>query len=209
MTAITGRRTYTEDELQNALQDILSGKLGTRRAAVLYGIPRSTLRNKVYKLAIEQKREANLSAVAPVLTDLDDDEKDCSGAEEEKEIERTLSTLPSEDILRLASGPDLTAFQKLVKTDDSYSRDSSSETPAVDQPPSMNIKSTTPAFPANVMDPNILLQGLLISGALSGFANNKVMENATLGMLPEFIRNILLHNELLKSSEGKKRYQCA
>ena len=41
------KRTYTEDELQAALADIQSGKLGTRRAAVIYGIPRSTLRNKV------------------------------------------------------------------------------------------------------------------------------------------------------------------
>ncbi|XP_028028086.1 mushroom body large-type Kenyon cell-specific protein 1 isoform X1 [Bombyx mandarina] len=48
----TGRRTYTEDELQSALRDIQSGRLGTRRAAVLYGIPRSTLRNKVNKFGL-------------------------------------------------------------------------------------------------------------------------------------------------------------
>ncbi|XP_047525367.1 mushroom body large-type Kenyon cell-specific protein 1 isoform X1 [Pieris napi] len=42
------RRNYTEDDLQSALRDIQSG-LGTRRAAALYGIPRSTLRNKVNK----------------------------------------------------------------------------------------------------------------------------------------------------------------
>ena len=36
--------------MNQALEDILLGKLGTRRAAVIYGIPRSTLRNKVYKL---------------------------------------------------------------------------------------------------------------------------------------------------------------
>ncbi|RWS15376.1 mushroom body large-type Kenyon cell-specific protein 1-like protein, partial [Dinothrombium tinctorium] len=47
----TWKRTYTEEELQAALEDIQSGKLGTRRAAVIYGIPRSTLRNKVYKLS--------------------------------------------------------------------------------------------------------------------------------------------------------------
>ncbi|CAO1438115.1 unnamed protein product, partial [Diamesa serratosioi] len=56
ISTVPGRRSYTEEELNNALQDILSGKLGTRRAAVLYGIPRSTLRNKVYKLALEQKQ---------------------------------------------------------------------------------------------------------------------------------------------------------
>nr|BCX71440.1 E93 protein [Pseudothemis zonata] len=56
MSALGGRRTYTEEELQAALRDIQSGKLGTRRAAVIYGIPRSTLRNKVYKLAMERER---------------------------------------------------------------------------------------------------------------------------------------------------------
>lgn len=50
MSPMSGRRTYTEDELQAALRDIQSGKLGTRRAAVIYGIPRSTLRNKVSSL---------------------------------------------------------------------------------------------------------------------------------------------------------------
>lgn len=58
----SGRRTYTEEELQAALRDIQSGKLGTRRAAVIYGIPRSTLRNKVYKLAMERERDASLTS---------------------------------------------------------------------------------------------------------------------------------------------------
>lgn len=44
------KRNYSQAKLERALDDILSGKLGTRRAAVIYGIPRSTLRNKVYKL---------------------------------------------------------------------------------------------------------------------------------------------------------------
>ncbi|XP_072934024.1 uncharacterized protein [Epargyreus clarus] len=46
------RRAYTDDELQSALRDIQSGRLGTRRAAVVYGIPRSTLRNKVNKFGL-------------------------------------------------------------------------------------------------------------------------------------------------------------
>lgn len=46
----TWKRSYTEESLYRALEDIISGQLGTRRAAVIYGIPRSTLRNKVYKL---------------------------------------------------------------------------------------------------------------------------------------------------------------
>ncbi|XP_041985117.1 mushroom body large-type Kenyon cell-specific protein 1 isoform X2 [Aricia agestis] len=47
-----GGRAYTEDELNAALRDIQSGRLGTRRAAVVYGIPRSTLRNKVNKFGL-------------------------------------------------------------------------------------------------------------------------------------------------------------
>jgi len=64
-TTSTWKRTYTEEELQAALRDIQSGKLGTRRAAVIYGIPRSTLRNKVYKLALDRsngKRKVNPSS---------------------------------------------------------------------------------------------------------------------------------------------------
>jgi hypothetical protein len=45
-----GKKAYTEEELQAAVSDIRSGKIGTRRAAVLYGIPRSTLRNKIFKM---------------------------------------------------------------------------------------------------------------------------------------------------------------
>ncbi|KAJ2941576.1 hypothetical protein O0L34_g14629 [Tuta absoluta] len=52
------RRTYTDDELQSALRDIASGKLGTRRAAVVYGIPRSTLRNKVNKFGLADHHDS-------------------------------------------------------------------------------------------------------------------------------------------------------
>ncbi|XP_064465940.1 mushroom body large-type Kenyon cell-specific protein 1-like [Ornithodoros turicata] len=58
------KRSYTEEELQAALRDIQSGKLGTRRAAVIYGIPRSTLRNKVYKLALERRAGRKVATVS-------------------------------------------------------------------------------------------------------------------------------------------------
>lgn len=70
-TTSTWKRTYTEDELQAALRDIQSGKLGTRRAAVIYGIPRSTLRNKVYKMALDRtngKRKTNNTASSSTTT---------------------------------------------------------------------------------------------------------------------------------------------
>ncbi|XP_043469410.1 mushroom body large-type Kenyon cell-specific protein 1 isoform X2 [Leptopilina heterotoma] len=134
-----GRRTYTEEELQAALRDIQSGKLGTRRAAVIYGIPRSTLRNKVYKLAMERERDASLSntishshesgvpATITITTTTtttttsnstqnastttppsqvdEPDEKELSGAEEEKEVEKALlkPLLSIEDLVRFSS----------------------------------------------------------------------------------------------------------
>lgn len=107
MSAVAGRRTYTEDELQAALRDIQSGKLGTRRAAVIYGIPRSTLRNKVYKLALERERESHLNSSTPMKLDEEevmDDDKELSGAEEEKEVEKALQgpLLTMADLFRFA-----------------------------------------------------------------------------------------------------------
>ncbi|KAH9500972.1 hypothetical protein Btru_069371 [Bulinus truncatus] len=43
------RQSYTEEDLGLAVADIKSGRLGTRRAAMIYGIPRSTLRSKMVK----------------------------------------------------------------------------------------------------------------------------------------------------------------
>lgn len=107
MSAVAGRRTYTEDELQAALRDIQSGKLGTRRAAVIYGIPRSTLRNKVYKLALERERESHLSTSSIKLDDEEmmDEDKELSGAEEEKEVEKALEgpLITVDDILRFST----------------------------------------------------------------------------------------------------------
>ncbi|XP_071050001.1 mushroom body large-type Kenyon cell-specific protein 1 isoform X2 [Onthophagus taurus] len=118
MPPVVGRRTYTEDELQAALRDIQSGKLGTRRAAVIYGIPRSTLRNKVYKLALERERESHLNPVTLKLDEDDpmDEDKDLSGAEEEKEVEKALKgpLISIEDILRLSNLNSTEALQRNV-----------------------------------------------------------------------------------------------
>ncbi|KAL1137661.1 hypothetical protein AAG570_009357, partial [Ranatra chinensis] len=94
---VAARRTYTEDELQAALRDIQSGKLGTRRAAVIYGIPRSTLRNKVYKLS-QERRDVDSASKD------EDDDDDLSGAEEEREVEKMMMKplLSMDDLVRLA-----------------------------------------------------------------------------------------------------------
>lgn len=119
MSAVAGRRSYTEDELQAALRDIQSGKLGTRRAAVIYGIPRSTLRNKVYKLALERERESHLNSAAGIKLDEDDamdDDKELSGAEEEKEVEKALQAplLSMADILRFSALDNQEALKTLL-----------------------------------------------------------------------------------------------
>ena len=49
-----GKKVYTEGDLAAAISEIKNGKLGTRRAASLYGIPRSTLRNKVPRMDIDE-----------------------------------------------------------------------------------------------------------------------------------------------------------
>ncbi|KAK9736544.1 CENP-B N-terminal DNA-binding domain [Popillia japonica] len=120
MPTVAGRRTYTEDELQAALRDIQSGKLGTRRAAVIYGIPRSTLRNKVYKLALEKERESHLNPLGPLKIEEDeamDDDKELSGAEEEKEVEKALRAplLSIDDIVRLSNIENPDALRSLLK----------------------------------------------------------------------------------------------
>ncbi|KAJ1347502.1 hypothetical protein KIN20_002572 [Parelaphostrongylus tenuis] len=57
------KRNYSQFDLTAAVNDIRCGRLGTRRASVVYGIPRSTLRNKIYKLeaAEEQAGQAPIS----------------------------------------------------------------------------------------------------------------------------------------------------
>ncbi len=128
---MTGRRTYTEEELQLALRDIQNGILGTRRAAVIYGIPRSTLRNKVYKLQLEKERD-NTPVLQSLTTedrrietetdvpsdereeledrdnenedDDDDVDKDLSATEEDKDVEKSFvkPTFTVEDLIRFS-----------------------------------------------------------------------------------------------------------
>ncbi|KIH57561.1 helix-turn-helix protein [Ancylostoma duodenale] len=56
------KRNYSQVDLTAAVNDIRCGRLGTRRASVVYGIPRSTLRNKIYKLEAAEE----LAGQAPI-----------------------------------------------------------------------------------------------------------------------------------------------
>ncbi|XP_021914483.1 mushroom body large-type Kenyon cell-specific protein 1 isoform X2 [Zootermopsis nevadensis] len=176
MSTVAGRRTYTEEELQAALRDIQSGKLGTRRAAVIYGIPRSTLRNKVYKLALERERDSHLvltnntatvgqgaeTPIVPKTEPLHDeeDEKELSGAEEEREVEKALRKplLSLEDLVRLsvfgagkgliASDPLRTLLQHGRFLEDGLHRHATVNEDGEDG----SSPSVFPGFPQNILD---------------------------------------------------------
>lgn len=64
------RRPYTETELAAAVRAICFDRLGTRRAASVYGIPRSTLRNKICKLnELKRREEERLGGKSIVMAD--------------------------------------------------------------------------------------------------------------------------------------------
>lgn len=177
ISTVPGRRSYTEEELNNALQDILSGKLGTRRAAVLYGIPRSTLRNKVYKLAIEQKRELLANNPPIAVLEGDDDDKDSE---------------PDEDKGKLNSNNQLQAYLKLLENSQQMKN----------EPKSSNWQ----------MDPNTLLQSLLLAnasglGGLGGFPS--FFPSSSKEELPEFLRKLLTQPQELKALDGNKAENLA
>ena len=176
---MAGRRTYTEEELQNALQDILSGKLGTRRAAVIYGIPRSTLRNKVYKLATEQKREASLLPPALDVLEHDDDEKELSGAEDDKDIEKSIAgSVLTPDMLRLAAAPSISPLsgQKFAAMCGETKEKEKLQVKPPQTPPIAN----NPLF-----DP-MVLQNLVLSGLIQQKYDNPAFQ--------EVIKNIVMKN---------------
>uniref|UniRef100_A0A0K0EGC2 HTH psq-type domain-containing protein n=1 Tax=Strongyloides stercoralis TaxID=6248 RepID=A0A0K0EGC2_STRER len=75
------RRTYTQFDLEAAVNAIRSGKLGTRRASVVYGIPRSTLRNKIYKLESATSNPKDILVIGKKKKKLNNDEVKCNDEE--------------------------------------------------------------------------------------------------------------------------------
>ncbi|XP_050397591.1 ligand-dependent nuclear receptor corepressor-like protein [Patella vulgata] len=84
-----GKRGYTDDDLVSAVCDIRNGKLGTRRASTLYGIPRSTLRNKIFKMEIEDQSSVT-------------DEPDDSNSVDESSVNNT-SSMKLTDLMQAGS----------------------------------------------------------------------------------------------------------
>lgn len=174
MTPITNRRQYTEDELHNALNDIISGRLGTRRAAVIYKIPRSTLRNKVYKMS-EAKGMLRAAAAPSTCTDdfvdPDEGEDDKDSADEDYPASQTPS-LNSTGVLKTSTVT------------------GGSQTPLVDQKqPNSPSTSTTPlsqlshtppiggATNQNQLDLQLFLHSILLAHGISlDLSSPKIIE---------------------------------
>ncbi|XP_062534383.1 mushroom body large-type Kenyon cell-specific protein 1 isoform X2 [Armigeres subalbatus] len=217
LSPIGGRRTYTEDELQSALQDILNGKLGTRRAAVQYGIPRSTLRNKVYKLAMEYKRDM-LHSVP--LDDDDDDDKDSLEDDSVGSPAKYNQQALAEAYLRLYGG----SSSSTPKPEPSSTPSTPPQQHPTPEPPMLKpIHPLTPqpqqqtatpqssplAVAANsLIDPSILLQlqSLLLTGNLprltnqaaqSGNPEEAAAAQAALATLPELLKKLIQQQELI------------
>ena len=68
------QRKYSPAELTAAIDEVERGRVGTRKAAILYGIPRSTLRNKVGKLATQKSTSSDLGATNSHIETGDRDE---------------------------------------------------------------------------------------------------------------------------------------
>lgn len=183
MLPISGRRTYTSEELNRALEDIISGKLGTRRAAVQYNIPRSTLRNKVYKISSEIKRETPITFQCQTnLEESIDYGKHCASTFEiekndAKNQENTLGLPDTHGLTFRCSGENLkkiscrrkstSSKESLCKSRDTFSN---SHTIPLAQETEQKCNATSPQLlPQQQLSPlqqgawqNVLLQSLLL-----------------------------------------------
>lgn len=146
----------------------MSGRLGTRKAAVQFNVPRSTLRNKMYKLTTEAKRnnDQNSTELLQLQQEL---EKDLSG--DEGEVESNASTPQPDDDLRRITTP--TMLKKLCSTNngdggatDDHMLSSPKPAHSESSKPQTNdvlndLTSPQPQIPQ--LDAALLLQTLLLS----------------------------------------------
>eukprot|EP00057_Strongylocentrotus_purpuratus_P021404 XP_011675878.1 PREDICTED: uncharacterized protein LOC105443903 [Strongylocentrotus purpuratus] len=66
---INGSSTYTQEDLKLALKEVKLGKIGTRRASVLYGIPRSTIRNHLNRSKANKANEETEEVARPTAVE--------------------------------------------------------------------------------------------------------------------------------------------
>ncbi|XP_037920383.1 mushroom body large-type Kenyon cell-specific protein 1 isoform X2 [Hermetia illucens] len=215
VSAVAGRRTYSEEVLHNALKDIMSGKLGTRRAAVLYGIPRSTLRNKVYKIAMEQKREASSihpPSVLQALVEQDDDEKESGDEEKDEKLLGSSLDDQVDDLARFASAHlgSAATLQTIRKTCENNQAEMKSPDITLEslskRPQSATSQLQTQPTIAQPpwFDPNLILQTLLLSGGLGGLsALMQPKQEEQANVIPEILKRFMLQQQELMKEQLK------
>lgn len=187
LTPVTNRRQYTEDELHNALNDIMSGRLGTRRAAVIYKIPRSTLRNKVYKMSVEARRGASApSTIVDEFVDPDEGEDDKDSVDDDYPASQTPS-MNHTGVLKTVTGgghPQLADHQKPPNS------------PSTSTTPLSQLSQTPPiGAQSNQLDFNLILHSIFLAHGISmDLASPKIIE----------FYNLLKKNQQAIDSSGQR-----
>lgn len=167
--------------------------MGTRRAAVMYGIPRSTLRNKVYKLSSEQKRETQ-------SLDAEDEEKELSG-EEDRDLDRPLNRLMfnTDEMIRSPRSTVTTAISnKYGQTFENSSPNSDQHQQSVKEMKLQDTLASAQSIPSNPWFDPMMFQNLLLAGGLM----QKNVEDPS--ALQELIHTILLQQQELMKEQLKK-----
>lgn len=165
----------------------MSGRLGTRRAAVIYKIPRSTLRNKVYKMSVEARRGASAQSTVDEFVDPDEGEDDKDSVDDDY----TASQIPSMNhtgVLKSATvtgGHTQSCDQKLPNS------------PSTSTTPLSQLSQTPPigAPSSNQVDIGLMLQSIfLASGVSMDLTSPKIIE----------IYNNLLKTKQLAVDSGQR-----
>lgn len=200
------RRTYSEEDINNALQEILSGRLGTRKAAVQFNVPRSTLRNKIYKLSTEAKR-SNDQPSAEMLHLQQELEKDLSA--DEAEGESNASTPQPEDDVRRIATPNL--LKKLCSVnngeiDATDDRSLNSPKPAhaeSSKPQTNDVLTEVPTQPQiPQLDATLLLQTLLLSDKNLRDLFSALLLNSTINLKDVLLGATSAANSAATANEG-------
>lgn len=189
LTPITNRRQYTEDELHNALNDIMSGRLGTRRAAVIYKIPRSTLRNKVYKMSVEARRGASAPTTGvDEFVDPDEGEDDKDSVDDDYPASQT----PSMNHIGNLKPATVTGGVHTQLNDNQKQPNS----PSTSTTPLSQLSQTPPiGGQSNQLDFNLILHSIFLAHGISmDLTSPKIIE----------FYNLLKKNQQVAESSGQR-----
>lgn len=160
-------QSYTDDDLNQAILDIQQGKLNTRKAAEIYKIPRSMLRDKIQMMSSLNKtkqdsEDADMEAVGEIKeVQLSDEDSDVeANASAEARLNAFRNRMLNEGSNGLGDGGDSeTDAESNLKRQSPFSSTASQ--------PQASPQATVNAAAA-LLDPNVLMQTLELVGSLFG-----------------------------------------